>query len=97
MLTVRPLVIALSTLGLLLVGCGDKPKPTGLVTAEAGVATGTVEAGAPAVDLSQCAGCQLAPIPAWTFEGIYKDATCTEPLAQRWRPPAPWSRRSAPP
>lgn len=82
MLTVRPLVIALSTLGVLLVGCGDKPKPTGLVTAEAGVATGPVEAGAPAVDLSQCAGCQLAPIPAWTFEGIYKDATCTEPLAQ---------------
>ena len=72
-----------SALGLLLLAsaCKEKPQPTGIVTDAGGTVVATPEAGT-AVDLSQCAGCQLAPIPAWTFEGIYKDATCTEPLAQ---------------
>src|SRR5688500_10294196 len=69
-----------------LVACKpDKPTPgTGIVSAEASVAAPPPEAGA--VDITQCAGCQLAPIPAWTFEGIYRDATCTEPLAQLTAP-----------
>ncbi|MDB4943726.1 MAG: hypothetical protein JWP97_3260 [Labilithrix sp.] len=59
----------------------DKNKPgTGLVVADA---SGPVAAEAGATtDLSQCTGCSLAPIPAWTFEGVYKDAQCTEPVAQ---------------
>jgi hypothetical protein len=56
----------------------DKPQGGALVPDAA--ATAPAEAGA--VDLAQCAGCQLAPIPSWTFEGIYRDAACTEPLAQ---------------
>ena len=80
MLTARYRIASALTVLLLVAAC-DKPKPTGLVLAEAGP-TVEAEAAAPVVDLSQCAGCQLAPIPAWTFEGIYKDATCTEPLAQ---------------
>ncbi len=63
---------------------GEKPKGTGLVVADASVATIPVEAGP--VDVTQCAGCQLAPTPAWTFEGVYRDATCTEPLAQATMP-----------
>ncbi|CAN5921162.1 hypothetical protein BH11MYX4_BH11MYX4_51990 [soil metagenome] len=72
-----------SALGLLLLAsaCKEKPQPTGIVT-DAGAAVFAAPEAGTAVDLSQCAGCQLAPIPAWTFEGIYKDATCTEPLAQ---------------
>ena len=67
---------------LLVAACSssDKKPGVGLVVAEAG-APSVPEAGATA-DISQCAGCQLAPIPGWTFEGIYKDAQCTEPLAQ---------------
>jgi hypothetical protein len=54
--------------------------------AEAGalvpVATPAAEAGPVQVDITQCAGCTLAAQPAWTFEGIFADPTCTEPLAQ---------------
>lgn len=69
----------------LLAACKEKetPQGAGLVVAEAGAAA-PAEAGA--VDINQCAGCQLAPIPAWTFEGIYRDAVCTEPLAQLTAP-----------
>ena len=72
-------VVAISML--LLAACGehDKKPGVGLVVAEAGPPPAP-EAGT--VDISQCAGCQLAPIPGWTFEGIYKDAQCTDPLAQ---------------
>lgn len=41
-----------------------------------------VEAGPVQVDITQCAGCSLAAQPAWTFEGIFADPACTEPLAQ---------------
>lgn len=66
---------------LLLSACKDtdKPQGSGLVVADAAAAA-PAEAGA--VDINQCAGCQLAPIPTWTFEGIYRDPACTEPLAQ---------------
>lgn len=69
-----------------LAACKDKPNPTGtgLVVADAST-TPPAEAGA-AVDINQCVGCQLAPIPAWTFEGVYRDATCTQPLAQLTAP-----------
>ncbi len=76
-----PALLAFALIG----ACKEKTPtpPTGIVAAEAGVA---VPAEAGAVDIAQCAGCQLAPIPAWTFEGIYRDATCTEPLAQLTAP-----------
>jgi len=61
---------------------GTKPQGTGLVVADAGAAATATSPEAGPVDVTQCAGCQLAPTPAWTFEGIYRDATCTEPLAQ---------------
>ncbi len=38
------------------------------------------------VDINQCPGCQLAPTPTWTFEGIYRDDKCTDPLAQTVTP-----------
>ena len=61
--------------------CKDQPQPgAGLVVADA--STSAPAADAATVDISQCAGCQLAPIPAWTFEGVYGDAKCTDPLGQ---------------
>ncbi len=76
----------MTLLGVLaLAACKEKPPvPTGIVLGEGGAAP--AEAGAATVDISQCAGCQLAPIPAWTFEGVYRDPTCTEPLAQMTAP-----------
>lgn len=67
---------------LALPACKDKDKgpPAGVV--DAAVATTPPEAGPATFDLMQCAGCQLAPQQAWTFEGIYRDDKCTEPLAQ---------------
>ena len=62
----------------------DKPQGAGIVAADAAVATAPVDAGS--FDLGTCPGCQLAPIPAWTFEGVYREATCTEPLAQLTAP-----------
>lgn len=62
-----------------LAACGDKNKPVALLP-DATVATPPADAGP--VDIGKCAGCQLAPIPAWTFEGIYRDDACTDPLAQ---------------
>jgi hypothetical protein len=68
---------------LLLLACREKPQPTGIVV-DAGAATPAADAAT--FDLNQCTGCQLAPIPAWTFEGVYHDAACTEPLAQLTAP-----------
>jgi hypothetical protein len=68
------------SVALLVVACNDKkPQGAGIVV-DGGVATPVAEAGT--FDVNQCAGCQLAPVPAWTFEGVYRDAACTEPLAQ---------------
>lgn len=65
-------------LGVTLIGCRDEAQTTPLFDASP-VAAPSASA---AVDLSQCPGCQLAPQPAWTFAGVYRDAACTEPLAQ---------------
>jgi hypothetical protein len=70
------------------VACKDnsgKPQGTGMV-ADSGGPSVVADAAPATVDLSQCAGCQLAPIPSWTFEGIYRDAQCTDPLAQMITP-----------
>jgi hypothetical protein len=71
---------------LLLAACKDpdKTQGTGMVADAATAAVVAPEAGPP--DITQCPGCQLAPIPSWTHEGIYRDATCTEPLAQLTAP-----------
>lgn len=58
--------------------CKDKSQGTGIVY-DAGPTT-TTSATPPTVDPASC--CQLATEPAWTFEGIYRDNACTEPLAQ---------------
>jgi hypothetical protein len=56
----------------------NEPAPAGRV--DAAIVATPADAGA--VDLTQCGGCQLAPQAGWTFEGIYRDDKCTEPLAQ---------------
>jgi len=63
----------------------DKQPGAGLVAADAAPVVVAADAGT-VVDVSQCPGCQLAPTPAWTFEGVYRDAQCTEPLAQMVTP-----------
>lgn len=69
-------VIALGVL----TGCPEKKDTP---AADAGlVTTTTTVADAGTVDLSQCAGCQLTGQVAWTFQGIYRDPACTEPLVQ---------------
>ena len=53
------------------------------VVPDAGVLVAVVDAAPPTVDITQCAACQgLVAQQAWTFEGIYSDAACTDPLAQ---------------
>lgn len=65
---------------LLAAGCKDKD---GATAADAGlVAVTTTTADAGAVDLSQCVGCQLAAQQTWSFQGVYGDDACTQPLAQ---------------
>lgn len=67
---------------LLAAACSQKSSGTssGLVVTSA--PPPAVDAAPPTVDMSQCAGCQLTPQLAWTFEGIYKDDKCTIPLVQ---------------
>jgi len=67
-------------LSIVLLGACHTDKPQGGALVADAAVTAPTEAGA--VDLAQCAGCQLAPIPSWTFEGVYRDPACTEPLAQ---------------
>lgn len=66
-------------LPVLLSACREAPKPAPVEVPEA-AAPIPVEAGP--VDITKCAGCQLAPMAGWTFEGVYADAKCTQPLAQ---------------
>ena len=55
---------------------------------DAGIVTAApVEAGPVVVDLSQCAGCQLTAQQSWTFQGVFRDDQCTDPLVQQ-APPA---------
>jgi hypothetical protein len=77
-----------AALVLLLAACEDKGKAPGAGVVAAGDAATATDAAASAAafDITQCPGCQLAPIPAWTFEGVYREATCTEPLAQLTAP-----------
>lgn len=75
---------ALSTF-LLVSGCNQKEESKGLVVDAAVTATPAVVDAGP-VDINQCPGCQLAPTPTWTFEGIYRDDKCTDPLAQTVTP-----------
>lgn len=62
-------------------GAGLVPDAAVVVTPTAPAATTAAVA-----DLSQCGGCQAAAAQAWTFEGIYRDAACTQPLAQTVTP-----------
>jgi hypothetical protein len=66
-----------SALGL---GCWrEKEHPATML--DAGITTTTaVDAGS--IDLAQCTGCQQAVAPTWSFQGIFRDEACTEPLAQ---------------
>jgi hypothetical protein len=77
-------VLAFSALAALLFApaCKDKTAATvpdaGLVTPPPAASTA-----APIADLSQCAGCQLTAQQAWTFQGIFRDDACTDPLVQQ--------------
>lgn len=90
MITARPFssfsrsALASTLLAVLLAApaCREKDKEQGASLDAAVVTAAPVEAGPAAVDLMQCPGCQLAPQPVWTFEGIYRDDKCTDPLAQ---------------
>jgi hypothetical protein len=73
-------VVLLLAAALVANGCKEnKPQGAGLVVADAGPAP-VPEGGA--LDLSKCTGCQAPAARTWTFEGVYRDAACTEPLAQ---------------
>lgn len=61
-----------------LAGCKEKET----AGADAGIATTTAVDAGRAVDLSQCLGCQLAAQQSWSFQGIFRDEACTQPLAQ---------------
>ena len=60
-------------------GCREKDHAAGML--DAGITTTTaVDAGS--IDLAQCAGCQQAGAPTWSFQGIFRDEGCTDPLAE---------------
>jgi hypothetical protein len=69
-------------LSLVLCACPDKPQPTGLTVAQSDAASDATAAEAGPADTSKCAGCQVAAQGTWTFEGIYRDVACTDPVAQ---------------
>jgi hypothetical protein len=84
----RPRLVSLLFATFLFVSaCGEKPRATGLVVADAGPPQTTSAADAGPVDITQCASCQLAPQQDWTFQGVYRDNACTDPLVQM-APPA---------
>ncbi|MBX3231331.1 MAG: hypothetical protein KIT84_10335 [Labilithrix sp.] len=74
----------LTFLPLLFLGanCGNKDTGAGLVPEAGAVAVAVVDAEPAAVDINQCAGCSLVAQQAWTFQGIYRDDKCTDPVAQ---------------
>ena len=61
-----------------------KEKLPGATDAGPMVVTMSPEAGP--VDPMQCGGCQLSPGGSWTFEGLFRDSTCTDPVAQTVAP-----------
>lgn len=76
-----PLSVVTAIAALLLApGCKEKPE----TTFDAGTAATTVapDAGAAPVDISQCTACQLTPQQSWSFNGVFRDNACAEPLAQ---------------
>jgi hypothetical protein len=78
--------LVLSSLVALLTASACKEKTPEIPDA-GGIVAAPVDAGAAPVDLSQCAGCQLTAQQAWTFQGVYRDEKCTDPLVQQ-APPA---------
>lgn len=68
--------------GLLVLSACNEKKPSVIdVTPPPAETTATVDAGP--IDPSQCLACQnLAAQTNWSFQGIFRDAKCTEPLAQ---------------
>jgi hypothetical protein len=66
-----------------LAACKDneKDKGGGLV-ADASLTQADAGATPANVDINQCVGCATPAPFAWTFEGIYRDDKCTDPLAQ---------------
>jgi len=82
-MTLRKASVALalaSFASLLATACEKKPQPTGMVPDAASVPIAVPEEGA--VDIAQCQPCTLTPAQQWKFEGIYRDSTCTDPVAQ---------------
>lgn len=77
----RFLLAGLGLAALTVAAEGCKEKDNAVVDAGIATTTTAVDAGA-SVDLSQCTGCQLTAQLAWSFQGIYRDEACTEPLAQ---------------
>jgi hypothetical protein len=89
MMTARTWLVATLLTAPLLIASACKPKEqpgAGLIPDAASLVAVPPDAGAAPVDLTQCAGCQLTAQNAWTFEGIYRDDHCTEPLAQTTLP-----------
>lgn len=77
--------LSVAVLPVLLMACPPKDSGGGIVQAgdASAIAVLPIEAGAaPTGDISQCAGCAVAPAISWTFQGIYKDDKCTIPLVQ---------------
>lgn len=77
-------VLSLSALAALVITSACKEKTTeafdaGLVPA---APTQTASA-APLTDFSQCVGCQLIGQQNWTFQGIFRDDACTDPVVQQ--------------
>lgn len=87
-MTKTAIVLSLTAVGLL-IACKPDKQGAGMVV-EGGAASAAVPSAAPvataAVDPGQCQGCAMAVTPTWTFEGIYSDAQCNEPLAQAPHP-----------
>lgn len=83
----RVMLSALAVTALTLTACdrlrnNDSSSGAGLVVDAAVAATTTEEPDAGPIDVMQCQGCLGASASGWTFEGVYRDANCTEPLAQ---------------
>lgn len=88
-MTKTALTLSLTAVALL-IACKPDKQGAGMVVEGGATPVAIPEGGAPsattAVDPNQCQGCAMPVAPTWTFEGIYSDAQCTEPLAQAPHP-----------
>ncbi|MBX3204818.1 MAG: hypothetical protein KF764_07105 [Labilithrix sp.] len=75
--------LVLSALAALVTVSACKEKPVEIPDAAGLVAPTPTETAAPLADLSQCVGCQLTAQQTWTFQGIFRDEACTDPLVQQ--------------